>query len=502
MAVGHLTNDRADLALQTVQPLLDDEVLQREARQLSAIATKRQGQVDDAIILLEELVTDSPGFSQAWYNLGVCYGEVDQRLAAIVCYQTCLRGVPDHADAMWNLADALRLDEQFEQALLLFQRLQSAEPYNRKGDLYHRMAVCLMYLGRSEEATQVFEEALLLGTTDTHTTMWESSHAHLLTERFDIGWLAYEHRFAAGNGSGVVQHEFDIPIWNGQQLNGGSLLIHGEQGLGDQIMFASIIPELANQKGNLILAVHPSLVNLFQASFPDQTVVAHTPDCPMSITAFPNIDWQVAIASLASYRRPSVASFAAVSDQPYLDTQPQRRSFFADLLDEFVPDRATRRTIGVVWGANPCHGSTSAARRSRQKSLPVQQLKEFAAADPSAVFVSLQNHEVALEAGGCAAAGLIDCHRYLNSMHDTAALAANLDLIISVDTGVAHLAGGLGVPLWLLLMQHADWRWGRRETDCLWYASARLFRQKQQGDWSTVVHDVSCQLATTASARQ
>lgn len=153
-----------------------------------------------------------------------------------------------------------------------------------------------------------------------------------------------------------------------------------------------------------------------------------------------------------------------------------------------------------MWGANPCHGLPKAARRSQQKSLPVQHLAAIARADNEAAFVSLQNHEIAAEAGACAAVDLIDCHRYLDSMEDTAGLVANLDLVITVDTSVAHLAAGMGVPTWLMLMRHADWRWGQRPQHCLWYESVRLFRQHKQGDWSTVIDAVARELMQTKTA--
>lgn len=499
-AVDHLSNNRADLALQVVQPLLDDEKMQPQARQLTAVAHRRQGKLDDAIRLLEQLVTDHPGFYQAWYNLGVCYGDCGEWLRAIVCYRSCLRGQPQHSDAMWNLADALRLDEQFEQALLLLQKLRTVKPYSRLGDLHHRIAVCLMCLGRAQQATDEFEKALRLGTDNTHMTMWESSFAHLITERFDIGWLAYEHRFAAGAGSGVVAHQFQFQAWQGQSLKRRCLLIHAEQGLGDQLMFASIIPELISAGASLVIAVNPSLVRLFEASFSKQTVLAHTPQCPLDNALLPQVDYQIAIGSLANFRRPSINSFKSQDSVAYLKPTSNSRKFFSKLLDAVVPNRRNRRCIGVVWGANPCHGLPQAARRSQQKSLPVQHLAAFSEADREAVFVSLQNHEIAAEAGACAAMDLIDCHRYLDSMEDTAGLIANLDLVITVDTSVAHLAAGMGIPTWLMLMRHADWRWGQYAEQCLWYPSVRIFRQQRQGDWSSVISTIASELMLTDNA--
>jgi len=490
-AVGHLTNDRPDLALQMVEPLLGDTDFGPDAQHLSALANKREGRVEIAVKMLEGLVIAYPGFSQAWFNLGVCYGESDRRLQAICCYRSCLRSSPNHTDAMWNLAEALRLEEQFDAALSLFHELEKHEPYCRYGDLYHRKAVSLISLGQAQASIRDFQRALRLGTTDSHSTRWESSHAYLMVESFSQGWRAYEHRFAASSGSGVSRHDFHQPRWRGQSLRGRRLCVHAEQGLGDQIMFASILPELIDEADEVLLAVHPALVDLFRTSFTGQTVVAHSPDSPTTVLDDQSIDYQIAIGSLPQYRRQQRSDFDHATVAGYLRAGEQRQGYFSHVLDGLIPARRDRRCVGLMWGANPCHGLPNAARRSRQKSLPVEHLRAIAQASPETVFVSLQNVEVASEAGACGPFDLVDCHRYLNSMADTAALISQLDLVISVDTGVAHLTAALGKPLWLLLMQRADWRWGQHARGCLWYPHARLYRQRRQGDWSSVVSAVA-----------
>jgi len=494
-AVGHLTNDRPDLALQMVEPLLGHTDFGPDAQHLSALANKREGRIEIAVQTLETLVTAYPGFSQAWYNLGVCYGESERRLQAICCYRSCLRSSPDHADAMWNLAEALRLEEQFDAALTHFLELEKHEPYCRYGDLYHRKAVCLTSLGQAQAAIRDFQRALRLGTTDSDRTRWESSQAHLMVESLSEGWSAYEHRFAASSGSGVTRHDFHLPWWRGQSLRGRRLCVHAEQGLGDQIMFASILPELIDEADDVLLAVHPALVDLFRTSFKCQTVVAHSPDHPTTLLDDRSADYQVAIGSLPKFRRWRRSDFSHATASGYLRSGGRRQRYFSHVLDGLIPARRDRRCVGVMWGANPCHGLPDAARRSRHKSLPVEQLGAIAQASPETTFVSLQNIEVASEAGACGSVDLVDCHRYLNSMADTAALISQLDLVISVDTGVAHLTAALGKPLWLLLMQRADWRWGQHSTDCLWYPRARLYRQRRQGDWSGVVNTVAEDLA-------
>ena len=485
-----LVDNQATCALEVVDALSASERRLPEFRQLAALAVKRQGNGDDALADLERLVTEYPLFYQAWYNLGVCYGERRAWLQAICCYRSCLAGLPEHADAKWNLADALRLEEQFEESLSLLTDLESHSVYGSLGDLYHRKGVCFVYLGQSDRACAAFDRALELGTSDRATTGWESSHALLHAGHYQLGFAAYEHRFAAF-ANGVTKHEFSgIAPWRGESLAGRVLLVHGEQGLGDEIMFAGWLPTLLAEGARLVLAVKPALVQLFRDSFASQTVLAHTVARPVDAGLLGDVDFEVAIGSIASLRDHPSGLTPDVGAGGYVSADVDKVGRFDRLLRDWTPAGRRGPRIGLAWGSNPCRDDASGARRAQQKSIQIQNLIKLRDALPDATFVSLQNHELASACGAGGALNIIDCHRYLADFADTAALAENLDLIISVDTSVAHLAGALDLPLWLLLMEHADWRWQRDGTHCRWYTQTRLFRQQQQGDWSTVIDDV------------
>lgn len=456
---------------------LRDRADDAEALQVLALSLCAQGRHPQALPILEYACECAPRDAQLHYNLGVTCQELGLPAQALAAYRQCLQLAPQHNDALWNCGDLLRLDEQFDAAAECFGKLLAA--HAQYPGLHHRMAVALHGAGRDEESAQHFRAELEGQPLNAALTHWEYSHLLLRMGQFEAGWRSYDQRFIAGIS--VACHPFPQPRWAGQALKGKTLLVHGEQGLGDELMFASIIPELIKEGARIVLACQSPLVDLFRQSFPAADVRPHTVYAqPADVSDVP-VDYQIPIGSLARYRRKRREQFAGV--EAYLKAAPERSNEFHQLLSAY----AQPLKVGVMWGANPAHGVTWGQRRSQQKSIPVQLLEPLAAARNDVCFVSLQNRERGGEALLAPALQLVQCQNELNTMADTAALIANLDLVISVDTSVAHLAGAMGKPVWIPLMQRADWRWLREGETSYWYPSARLFRQKTQGDWQPVI---------------
>ncbi len=262
--------------------------------------------------------------------------------------------------------------------------------------------------------------------------------------------------------------------------------MHGEQGLGDEIMF-----DIKQEAKQVIWGCRPPLVRLLANSHPQIDVVPHHVVVGPADMSNRKIDYQIPIGSLGRWRRKEMVDFQGtkVLLQPDKD---QVAMFNQRLAKTIGADKKYR--IGIMWGANPSLEITWARRRSVQKSIPAESFRPLSSYCDRVQFVSLQNMDAAMEASNIPELNIIDFHRDLLDFADTAALVQNMDLVISVDTSVAHLAGALGKPVWLLLMNRADWRWGRGGNKSVWYESARLFRQPHQGDWDSVICDLSADI--------
>ena len=459
------------------------------ALELAAIAMEKQGRVAEGLIMLQYAASIDPHNASIQYNIWVFYEALGDVSASMMAYQTCLRIQPNHADALWNYAEQLRVRELFDQALVLLERM---EPFvtdeQRQVNYFHRLAVTLFSLQEYARARSAFEKALSFQSVYHAATQWEYSHMLLALGEWKMGWLAYDYRFAAGSNSNVRCHQFPYPQWQGEKLMGKTLLIHGEQGLGDEIMFGQLVGELKREAKHIIWACRPSLARLFAHSHPEVTVLPHhVGEAPAEISD-KNVDFQIPVCSLARWRRQSDTDFLGKNKTlfPVLEQVGE----FDNKLSRFAgadveKDRKFR--IGVMWGANPAIGVQWAQARSAQKSIPVEKLVPLSQFCEQVQFVSLQNRDVAREMSNAPELDMIDCHRDLVDMSDTSALVANMDLVLTVDTSIAHLAGAMGKEVWILLMDRADWRWQHEEKSSIWYPTATLFRQPIQGDWDAVV---------------
>jgi hypothetical protein len=287
-----------------------------------------------------------------------------------------------------------------------------------------------------------------------------------------------------------------MPDWNGEPLAGKTLFIHGEQGLGDQLMFASIIPELQREGAKIILACAFELVDIFSDTFPGVPVygILHQNETDRWTYALPHIDYQIPIGNLAVIRRRTNASYTR---EPFLKSNPDRVREMGEMLDNIAPNWQDRERhplrVGLMWASNPALFDWSAARRGRRKTIPADLLGRLSEVD-DALFVSLQSRQSGTQAAHVPFMDIVDCSENLNTIADTAALIEHLDVVVTVDTSVAHLAGGMGKRSFVMLAQDADWRWLIDRNDSIWYQNMTLVRQKKESDWSLVIDEIGSQL--------
>jgi Flp pilus assembly protein TadD len=467
-----------------------------DALHLTGVLAHLAGKQGIALALIEKAVRLNPAQAQFQYNLGVVYGALRRTDAALAAYRAAAHLEPAHVSAWLNLGNGLLESDQIDEAIAAYQQHLQVKPHDPAATL--ALAIALYSARRFDLARTHYERSVALAFGDAR-AHWEYAHWLLMTGDFARGWEEYEYRFDAV-GSNVWNYPYPFPRWEGEPLDGKTIILHGEQGLGDEIMFASIYPEVIAEARHAIICCQPHLAALFRTSFPEATIHdqlradedawTRRPVSWLNTTA--PIHYQIPFGSLPRLKRRALADFSrrapGRADYPgYLRADAAKVPVWAGKLGNL-----TGKRVGLCWAANPAIQDAVAARRSRKKSLTLQALEPLL--DVTDVnFVSLQTWEAARQVADAAPATrarVLDVSADLQDFSDTAALMMNLDLVITVDTSVAHLAGALGRPVWILLPRQADWRWHDEGGGSEWYPSARLYRQPALNDWGAVVNQV------------
>jgi hypothetical protein len=272
--------------------------------------------------------------------------------------------------------------------------------------------------------------------------------------RFQEGWHAYESRLEMPNL--IPPREFLAPAWQGEEFHGQTLLITAEQGLGDAIQFIRYAALVKARGGSVVVECQPSLVRLFQTCPGVDDVVCRGGTLPL-------YHWHVSLLSLPYIFQTTLTSIPA--QVPYLGRSVQRKATLRD----------RELKVGLAWAGNPRHVY------DRRRSCRLEQLRSFFELQ-GVRWVRMQKDVPEHDAAELASCPLLDSPADRDLM-DAAEVVSQLDLVISVDTSIAHLAGALNVPVWILLSAAPDWRWMTEREDSPWYPSARLFRQRRLGDW-------------------
>ncbi len=419
---------------------------------------------EQAIVEQQRAIAIDPGFAEAYANLAGCQAELHQADAALASSQRAIALQPALAVAHAGLGNALleldRLDEAetaFREALRLNPKLAQA---------HCNIGLVRFRQGRLESADTAYRQAIAL-----RDDSWEAHHnlGVVLLERgqFCEGWNQFEWRL---RGAAEKRRElaFKAPTWDGADLSGKTVLIYGEQGAGDMIQCARFVAQVAERGARVVLQAPASLGRLF-AGLPG--VAALAPEGAPE----PAADVRAPLFSLP--RLLGVTLETLPGPMPYLTAEPALVALWKARLDAVAPGPGPR--IGVVWSGNVT------AKVDRGRSIPLATFEPLARA-VGAPLISLQK-EFGLDQLDDLPATLrittLGADYDAGDFADTAAVIMNLDLVVSCDTAVAHLAGALGRPAWLALNARSEWRWLYDRTDSPWYPSLRLYRQPSPGDW-------------------
>lgn len=477
-----------------------------------------QGRLEEAAASYERAVILRPDLAEAHYNLGNVLYEQDRWEDAAACYQHALVLRPGLAEAHYNLGNALQAQDKFVEAVACYERALALQP--EKYEARHNLGNALQALGKLEDAMACYEQVLnvqpgyarahysagcllhALGNLDDALVQYRlaralqpdlaqagfsESLAQLLQGEFAAGWQNFEWRWQTKDHD-TPMRAYPQPLWAGEKLASGRLLIWREQGVGDEIMFAGLIPDVIRTGNRCVLDCDARLKPLFTRSFPGIEVVSGN-----LAGQAPENDPELEIAahlpsgSLPGLFRASNAAFAATTSH-YLVADPVARERFRSMYSN------GRRLIGLAWHTNN-------RKTGRDRSIDLSLLAPLFAR-PDIQWVSLQygDHDVLenqLEKQAAVAGSPIFIDRSVNQFLDIdtfAAQIAAMDMVVTIDNSTAHLAGALGVPTCVLLPFAPDWRWLQAREDSPWYPTLRLFRQPKRGDWQSVVQRVQSAL--------
>ena len=480
-------------------------------------ALRGENRLDDAISCYQRAVSLAPVFAEAYNNMGLVFQEKGDLEASIHCFQKALESNPKLFHAYFNMGVSFKDREDvndavfcFQKALLLRPKLSSA--YNRLGTIfreqwkldkalfcfkkeleidpknaqaYNNLGSTFYDTGAVSEAVRCFQNSLRLRP-DHVETHWNLSLAHLALGNYAEGWCGYEYRFKRNSHRPSFPEQLGIPRWDGTSFVGKRLLVLEEQGLGDNLQFVRYLPMVKARGGTVLLKTDKRLLNLFRGIEGLDEIEAWPSDTMPSV----DFDFYIPMMSLPWIFGTTLATIPA--RVPYIRPDQQK----VDAWRERINGKGMK--VGLVWACSPTSPTELISSRGRSchlmHFLPLSRI-------PGISLYGLQKGEAAGQVRELCSHHdhIINLGEAFEDFSDTAAAIANLDLMISIDTSVAHLSGAMGKPTWLLLQSVSDFRWLRQREDSPWYPTMRLFRQERPGHWAGVIGRVCSEVRSRLS---
>ena len=426
------------------------------------LALYEKGEQDDALITFQKVIELDPDFASAYFNLGLVFMKKQDFKQAIGSFQTAIKKDPNFEDAYYNAGIAFAQLGRTDDAIDFYRQTLQLNP--SRPDVYNNLAMAYEDIGDVQGAITYFKKALELNPGDAE-IHWNLSLALLLSGNFQEGWKEYQWRFRVND---FQMKRFKQPQWDGSDISGKTILLHSEQGFGDTIQFVRYAALVAERGARVILQCPTELKSLLRSVEGLMEVIAYGEQ-------FPNFDLHCHLLSLPFIFK---TTFKTIPSRiPYIIPDPLILRKWRNK----IQFETKQKKIGLVWAGG------SMNRDDRKRSLLLKDFSSLAGTSDT-VFFSLQKGEAAQQTRmGPEGIQIVDRTDEIHDFSDTAAIIENLDLVISVDTAVAHLAGALGKPVWTLLPFVPDWRWMLDRDDSPWYPTIRLFRQPSPGDWQSVI---------------
>ncbi len=450
-----------------------------EAHNNLGTALQRLGKADEALACYRKALQLNPNYAVAHNNLGNLFQELNRPDEALSCYRKALALKPGYAKAHNNLGVILQKLGKPQEALDCYRQALTLTP--AYAEALNNLGSALQELGKPDEAQMYYQQALQLDPALSK-AQWNLSLSLLLHGDLAAGLPLYEKRFEGADDSESARSRATLarlsakPRWQGEDLRGKNLLVWTEQGLGDSLMMLRYLSLFRDKgAGSILVACQPKLVKIMQTLPAVDRVIGDGASLPLD-----DFDCHCPMMSLPYLFGTGLDTIP--NAVPYISVPPAMTEKWAQRLAAIKEMK-----VGLVWAGSKTQ------KKDYLRSIPFQALAPLLAL-PGVQFVSLQkgeseNHVALLD-------WMAECEDFM----DTAALMQQLDLVISVDTAAAHLAGALGRPVWLLNRFESEWRWMLEREDSPWYPTMRIFRQPALHDWGSVVQRVARELAALPPA--
>lgn len=518
--LGNALGDLGDLpgAIASYRRALTADPGYAEAHANLAAAQTASGRHGEAVASCDRALELQPRLVAAHVNRALALGALGRHEESLVDYDRALRLQPDLPEGHNGRGAALRHLGRYDEALDSYARAIALEPTlaaahlnrglvlaslgkpdeavaafdraitlrPRYADAHLHRGLALQKLGRHPEAIECFDVVLGLKPGDPEAE-WNKASAKLLVGDWRDGWKLFESRFRA-EWLGCPPRRLSQPRWSGAaQLAGQTLFVHAEQGLGDTIQFCRYVPVLARLGARVVFEVQPQLTTLMRSLDGAATVIGQGEELPPFHCHCPLLSLPLALCTDLT---------SVPSSVPYLRASPERLGLWTHRLSG-----VSGLKVGIAWQGNPNVEASALSGRS----VPLHFFRPLADV-PSVSLISLQ------KGFGVQQLESIDFRERVLSLGedldgggqafvDSAAVMMGLDLVVTSDTAIAHLAGALGVPVWVTLHSRSDWRWLLHRRDSPWYPTLRLFRQQHPGDWAGVFAAVARELAQLGPRR-
>ncbi|MGD0540831.1 MAG: tetratricopeptide repeat protein [Tepidisphaeraceae bacterium] len=432
-----------------------------------ALALNDAQRFSEAIDAYNQAVRLNPEFFEAYNNLGTLLSRRGRFDEAIQALTQAIRLRPELAQTHATLSNALRDNWKLEEAVAAASKALALNP--ELAQAYTSLGAALLGLGRFDEAIHACQSAIQRKP-DSPAAHLNIALAELVSGNLERGWPEYEWRLRCPDA--LPPRRISLPAWDGTRIDGKTILLYSEQGFGDAIHFIRYVPMVAALGGRVVLECPASLLPLLRGSAGVDRAVA-------TGAALPHCDLQCALPSLPGMFKTTLGSIPAAN--PYLAADAKT----AESWRKRIEPSGDVLQVGLAWAGR------AENRNDRNRSI---RLEKFS---PLANVTGVRFHSLQTNRPANVSFALSDWSDLLKDFAQTAALLANLDLVVSVDTAVAHLAGAMGKPVWLLLPFPPDWRWMLNRSDSPWYPTMRLFRQTAAGDWDAVIRRVAEELANS-----
>ena len=433
----------------------------------------RLGRLAEAEQALREAWRCAPDNAAYVNNLGIVLDDLGYYDDALECYKNALRLDPLMDSAYCNLGKLYQKNSALEEAEAAYLSALKINPQN--SDVQQNLGVLLLGLGRNDEAMRCFNEKIKADP-ECAEAHWNRALLLLAAGDFSNGWQEYEWRFKCNElmSPSLENRYSSTTLWDGSVLTNQTLLIYVEQGFGDTLQFCRYLPLVMQRVKHLVFECQPELFTLLSNVFKDIKCIQRTAG-----SALPDLNYDLQAPLLTLPRLLNTTLESIPIEIPYIYADP--------LLVERWSQRMSKDSfnVGIVWAGNQNY------KGDKERSLSLAAIERLSEVNRQVCFYSLQKERGAEVLTSASSIRLIDLAPELDSFATTAAVIKNLDLVITVDTAVAHLAGAMGKPVWTLIYSPSDWRWLLDRNDSPWYPTMRLFRQLKVGEWGEVIECVA-----------